>query len=161
MDFIEGKTLSFYIYNNLLSESDMIFYLAEISLALDILHQHRFIYRDLKPENIMINKDGHVQLVDFGLCVHCQKSSKINKWKCGGTPDYLPPEVVQGKAFGYSADWWQLGIVVWEMIEKACPFADVTVQKVYYNINNRVLQKPRKMSIPISFYMISHSITMT
>ena len=86
--------------------------------------------------------------------MNSQISSNLKRWRCGGTPYYLPPETVQGKAFDVSADWWQLGVVAWEMVERKCPFTDVSVEKIYHHINNRVLTKPNSMSIPISFYHV-------
>ena len=50
-----------------LKEHDVRFYIAEVTLGLEFLHNHKIIYRDLKPENICLDADGHCKLVDFGL----------------------------------------------------------------------------------------------
>lgn len=50
-----------------LEESMAVFYIAEITLALDYLHRHHIVHRDLKPDNVLIAKSGHVKLTDFGL----------------------------------------------------------------------------------------------
>ena len=50
-----------------LQESEIVFYAAEIILALEYLHSNKIIYRDLKPENILLSEDGHLKLADFGL----------------------------------------------------------------------------------------------
>lgn len=119
---------------------------AELVCVLDTIHQHHLIYRDLKPDNILINNNGHIRLIDYGMC-----TSSKSKWTSGGTPEYLPPEVILHTSFDETVDWWQLGIVIWEMITRATPFADVNTNRVYFNIQNRLLRKPSCMSICISF----------
>jgi serine/threonine protein kinase len=58
------------------TESEILFYAAEIVLALGYLHQNGIIYRDLKPENILIGQDGHLKLTDFGLAKQFDLESK-------------------------------------------------------------------------------------
>lgn len=50
-----------------LEEAMAVFYIAEITLALDYLHKHHIVHRDLKPDNMLVSKSGHVKLTDFGL----------------------------------------------------------------------------------------------
>ena len=147
-DYIDGGSLSFYIQNDLLTEELIILYTAELVLALDAIHQHDYVYRDLKPDNILINENGHIKLIDFGLCM---KMKKRSKWTCGGTPEYLPPEIINHSSFDQTADYWQLGIVVWEMLTKTTPFNTPTPNQIYSNIRNKKLEKPSGMSILISF----------
>lgn len=64
--------------------------------ALNYCHDKRVVHRDLKPENIMIGNNGELKIGDFGWAVHLGSPSERRTTLCG-TPDYLPPEMVEGK----------------------------------------------------------------
>lgn len=106
------------------------FYAAEIILTLEYLHSKNIVYRDLKPENILINTDGHIKLTDFGFA----KKIRDRTWTICGTPDYLAPEIIQTKGHGKAADWWALGVLIYEMLAGYPPFGADTDLGVYENI---------------------------
>lgn len=92
------------------------FYAAELVLALEHLHENHIIHRDLKPENILVSADGHIVLTDFGLAKEqvVDHDSGATTW-CG-TIEYMAPEMLQGKNYGKSADFWSLGILIYDML---------------------------------------------
>ena len=94
------------------------FYTASIVEAFDHLHSRRIVYRDLKPENIMLDPDGFVKLVDFGLA----KVVQGRTWTLCGTPEYLAPEIVLSKGHNKAVDYWALGVLVYELIAGFVPF---------------------------------------
>ena len=77
-----------------LCTNDCLFYLSEICITLEYLHSIDIVYRDLKLENVLIDKEGHVKLVDFGF----SKKMVTSRTLCG-TPDYLAPEILLGKSY--------------------------------------------------------------
>jgi protein kinase A len=70
-------------------------------------------------ENIMIDYKGFIKVTDFGFC----KPIKERTYTLCGTPEYLSPEVIQNKGYGFSADWWSFGILIFEMNCGYSPFA--------------------------------------
>ncbi|PGH30636.1 AGC/PKA protein kinase [[Emmonsia] crescens] len=132
MDFVEGGELF-----SLLRKSQRFpnpvakFYAAEVTLALEYLHEHHIVYRDLKPENLLLDRHGHLKITDFGFA----KEVKDITWTLCGTPDYLAPEVVSSKGYNMSVDWWSLGILIFEMLCGFTPFWDSgSPMKIYENI---------------------------
>lgn len=112
-----------------LSRDDAKLYVAEIALALDYLHSIGVIYRDLKLENILLDKDGHVKLVDFGLSKDISISKEASTF-CG-TTEYIAPEIILGKHYDYMVDWWALGIVTYELIFGETPFYRSSNKKTF------------------------------
>jgi len=87
------------------------FYAAEILIALSTVHRRNVLYRDLKPENLMIDREGHIKLIDFGFAKHLEKSNSRAYTNCG-TIGYIAPEVLQGGGYCYPADIWSFGILL-------------------------------------------------
>ena len=83
----------------------------QIALGLGHLHDKDFIYRDLKLENVLMDEAGNVCLTDFGMA-KIVKDGEMAQTFCG-TPEYLAPEVLVGRGYNKSADWWSLGILTY------------------------------------------------
>ena len=111
----------------------------ESSLIRNYLQVVNVNARDLKPENILLDYSGHIALCDFGLCkLNMKEGNKTNTF-CG-TPEYLAPEVLIGKGYTKSVDWWTLGILLYEMIGGLPPFYDENTNIMY----NKILNDPLK-----------------
>ncbi|KAI8987372.1 camp-dependent protein kinase 1 [Mycotypha africana] len=106
------------------------FYAAEVLLALEYFHSKHIVYRDLKPENLLLDSQGHIKITDFGFAKYVPDVT----WTLCGTPDYLAPEIIQSKGYGMAADWWSLGILIFEMLAGHPPFYDDDHLKLYEKI---------------------------
>jgi len=109
------------------------FYAAEIYCALTYLHSKNVLYRDLKPENIILDNEGHLKLIDFGLAKDSVKDSSPTSTFCG-TNEYIPPEVLAGEKYSFNFDWWGFGVIIYEMIYGAPPFMDSNKTNLFKKI---------------------------
>ena len=100
-----------------LEEAHAKYYTASIVLALGHLHRAGFMYRDLKPENVLLDASGRLKLCDMGLAKRAHRG-----WTLVGTPEYVAPEVVRGEGATQAVDWWQLGVLAFEMLAGVLPF---------------------------------------
>ena len=106
-----------------ISEGDARFYSLVVADTLGYLHSKKYIFRDLKPENIMIDGKGYPMIVDFGFCKYLAKGANTGKtFTFCGTPNYVAPEIVRNQGHNAAADYWALGVVIFEMIEGENPF---------------------------------------
>jgi len=126
-----------------LTEDDVRFFAGNIVLAFDYMHRKGIVYRDLKPENLLLDKDGYLKFVDFGFA---KKIDDNRTYTLCGTPDYLAPEVVSGTGHNLSADWWTLGILIYEMLVGNPPFYSENQMGTYANIMKGEMKYPDSLS---------------
>lgn len=117
------------------------FIAAQVVLAFEYLHFLNIIYRDLKPENIMIQVNGYIKIIDFGFAKFLGTSART--WTLCGTPEYMAPEIILNRGFGKGADWWALGVLIYEMLAGSSPFYDPVVANVYEHIVDGKVHIPK------------------
>lgn len=119
MDYVEGGELFSHLRRDHKFALPVYqFFALELCCVLYHLHQLNIIFRDLKPENILLTRAGHIRLWDFSLA----KVIENRTYTLCGTPEYVSPEMIQGYGYGYSVDWWALGICLHEMVLGYPPF---------------------------------------
>lgn len=145
LDFINGGHLFFQLYKQGLFREDLArIYAAEIVSAVSHLHANGIMHRDLKPENILVDVDGHAMLTDFGLAKQFKEDTRSNSM-CG-TVEYMSPEIILGKGHDKAADWWSVGILLFEMLTGKPPFTGGNRQKIQQKIVKDKLKLPAFLS---------------
>ncbi|CAI5718987.1 unnamed protein product [Hyaloperonospora brassicae] len=159
MEFYNGGDLRHHLAMNQndelkLTPGRIVFYAAELVAGLAHLHSLDIIYRDLKPENVLIQKDGHIVLVDFGLSTYAKDEDDQKAHSLAGSPEYISPEVLaaanpkKGEAlavYDTTCDWWSLGILIFEMYVGRTPFKDDNTAIMYRNIAEGFLYIPPEL----------------
>lgn len=97
------------------------FYMSQLVIILDQLHSQNIVYRDLKPENIILHIDGYLRLVDFGSAI-ALPSFTSKTYSITGTPEFSAPEIILNHGHSIAADFWSLGVMIYEFISKENPF---------------------------------------
>jgi serine/threonine protein kinase len=96
-------------------------YIIQMCDAISYCHSKHVIHRDIKPENIMVGVNGELKIADFGWSVHAPASRRTT---ICGTPDYLPPEMIEGKEHDATVDVWAIGILLYEFLVGSPPFEE-------------------------------------
>lgn len=135
MEYINGINLDDYLSSKLhktknINESK--FYVASLILVLEYLSKKGIAHRDIKPSNIMITSNGYLKVIDFGTAkILTDYTNTVI-----GTPFYIAPEILKGKGYTFSCDFWSLGICLYEMFYGEYPFGAYAteVKEIYKDI---------------------------
>lgn len=134
MDFVNGGHLLHHLRREtMFNEKQARFYIAEVILAIEHLHSLDIIHRDLKPENVLLSAQGHCVLTDFGFA----KENVVDPDSCSsfcGTLEYMAPEVIKKNRYGKAADWWSVGILLYDMLCGQPPFRHANDAQLYERI---------------------------
>jgi len=126
MEFVEGKTLTKLKLehpNKQVPEAEVKALAIKIADGLAYAHSKGVIHKDIKPQNVMLNKDGEVKIMDFGIAETVRTSmSRIQNSSSSGTLVYMSPEQIKGKDVGKESDIYSFGAMLYELLSGHPPF---------------------------------------
>jgi serine/threonine protein kinase len=121
-EYVQGQTLESLLQSEAaLPQSTALRIGVQLSRAVGYLHEEGTIHRDLKPANIMLQSDGTLKVIDFGLARSVQRLADRGT-QIRGTPAYMAPEQIQGDDLGEGVDIYQIGVTMFETISGKLPF---------------------------------------
>jgi len=124
MEYFPSHTLSNEVNEQALPVGKAVRYATDIATGMSVAHQSGIIHRDLKPANVLINDEGLVKIVDFGVAA-AQHQGDTQLTRTGyviGSPKYMAPEQILGKKVDARADIYSLGVILYEMLTGTPPY---------------------------------------
>jgi len=113
--------------------------------ALQFAHERNVVHRDIKPANLMLTGDDTVKITDFGTAKILQFGTVQQTAHVMGTPSYMSPEQVKGRAVDGRSDIFSLGVMLYEMVTGEKPFPGQNITTVIYKIVNEAPVPPRQI----------------
>ena len=141
-----GDLFTMLLKNGKFDETTSAFYAAQIANMISFLHSKNIVYRDLKLENLMVNENGYLTLIDFGSCKIIEDQNELES-SFVGSPDYIPPEIVNGEGHNFMADWWSFGIIIYELLFGVPPFHDDKIERCFDLITCSKIRFPSKIKL--------------
>jgi len=147
MEYVPGEDLRNMIrMSRQLGVGTAIIIAEQICDGLAEAHRYGTIHRDLKPSNIMIDRDGNVRIMDFGIARSVEAKGLTGAGTIIGTPEYMSPEQVEDKDVDRRSDIYSLGIILYEMLTGRVPFEGDTPFAVGMKHKDEIPQDPREVN---------------
>lgn len=112
-------------------------------------HKLEIVHRDLKPSNIMIDKEGNVRIMDFGIARSLKAKGITDTGVMIGTPEYMSPEQVEGKEADHRSDIYSFGVILYEMVTGRVPFKGDTPFSIGVKHKSEIPKDPKEMNAQV------------
>ncbi|OCT85558.1 hypothetical protein XELAEV_18023725mg [Xenopus laevis] len=145
MEYLPGGDMCNFLTHVELQEPDVMFYTACIVLGLEALHKMGIVHRDIKLENLLLDQDGYLKIIDFGLSKDRFGYTDRTNTMCG-TRTYMAPEMFMDVGYGMAADWWALGISIYTMLMYELPFNNEDQNELVNSIIYDEIELPEELS---------------
>jgi serine/threonine protein kinase len=147
MELVEGKSLQAHLDGGQAFALPRVLRIMEQTCsALQFAHERNVVHRDIKPANIMLTPDDTVKVTDFGTAKILQFGTMQQTAHVMGTPSYMSPEQVKGRAVDGRSDIFSLGVLLYEMVTGEKPFPGQNITTVIYKIVNEEPVPPRQIN---------------
>ena len=146
MEFFDGGDLNKRLGNKAMASEEALRIFRELMFALGDIHEQGILHRDLKPQNLMFRSDGSLAIVDFGIAKHIDSIDQTNKGEILGTPRYMSPEQVQGRALDLRTDIYSAGVLLYQMMLGEHLFeGETAVEVALHHLNTPAPALPERL----------------
>ena len=146
MEFVRGRLLKDILSDGPLAKERAAEIICQICCGLGVAHEAGLVHRDIKPGNIVIDENDRVRILDFGLAKSCRDDAGSQVGLTAGTISYMSPEQLTSGAVTPASDLFSLGIVFYEMLTGALPFAGDYEAAILYAIVNQPTPNLREIA---------------
>jgi serine/threonine protein kinase/Tfp pilus assembly protein PilF len=147
MEFVSGEDLKSLIKRiGQFTPGKAVSIAKQVGEGLSEAHNLGVVHRDLKPQNIMIDKEGNVRIMDFGIARSVEAQGVTQAGTIVGTPDYMSPEQVEGKEADQRSDIYSIGVILYEMMTGKVPFEGDTALSVALKHKTEAPPDPRSIN---------------
>ena len=147
MEFFDGGDLGQRLKGKPLAPDSALEIFRELMFALGDIHERGVLHRDLKPQNLMFRDDNSLAIVDFGIAKHIDSVDRTSHGEIVGTPRYMSPEQVQGRALDLRTDIYSAGVLLYQMLSGEHMFKGSTaVEVALQHLNTPPPELPEALS---------------
>lgn len=148
MEFVDGETLLNYVDNARMDLRGRLQIFLQLADAVQFAHQNFIVHRDLKPTNVLVNHQGDLKLLDFGIAKLLDGSVHLTELQSPMTVAYAAPEQIRGEAITAATDVYGLGLLMFELLTGQRPYRANSSAEMLQRITATDVPVPSRLALP-------------